>query len=262
MYRAFELKLSEADTDKLLGYEEWRKAGKTEVKQSLAGIKATLRELISTGKILDGKQLRDDVFPAFRRDVFISHSHNDRDLMYCISGMLEEKFNLSVFADEFFWGSADELLKEIDDAHCKIPGEEHIYSYEKRNLTTSHIHVMLSTAIMKVIDQCEMLLFLNTNNSAPDIDEVFRDNRYTMSPWIYQELLFASMVRPKSREYIEKGTIALSEKLKFAYEIPVIDKLTVEEIFTWLKKYKLDNRENKNALDCLYELKRPLPIMG
>ena len=263
MYRAFELKLSESDTEEILDHKEWYHIGKSCVQQSGKNIQENLRQLVRTGKILDGQQLRDKVFPAFQKQIFISHSHNDEDLMYCISGMLKNEFNLSVFADEFFWGSADGLLKEIDDVYCKIQGREHLYSYEDRNLTTSHVHVMLSAAIMKAIDQCEMLLFLNTDNSVPNIEEVFQDSNHhcTMSPWIYQELLFASMVKPKSREYIEKGTTAvLSEALKVAYKIPDIEELTLEEICSWHESFR--KCEGKNALDFLYELKRPSSVMG
>ena len=73
-----------------------------------------------------------------------------------------EQFNLNVFVDTFYWGSADDLLKEIDDIKCK--NSDGTYDYQKRNITTSHVHAMLTSAIMQVMDLSEIVIFVNTNN--------------------------------------------------------------------------------------------------
>lgn len=253
MYRAFKLELSTKEQEKICGLDGWYRSGVSQRRLDGQDIGGSVKELV-TAQVIDAEKLKDEIFPAFKRDVFISHSHNDERLMYCIAGMLQQEFNLSVFADEFFWGSADSLLKELDDEYCEKLSN-HTYSYQDRNLTTSHVHIMLSTAIMKAIDQCEMLLFLNTDNSVPDIAERFRKGKYTMSPWIYQELMFASMVMPKSRSDIEKGEVSLSESVKVAYKLPYdlnMPQISCQDLIRWHEEYELSD---KNALDVLYSLK-------
>lgn len=47
--------------------------------------------------------------------MFISYSHKDEEIAMAVSDYLEKEFGLNVFVDSFFWGSADALLKYIDD---------------------------------------------------------------------------------------------------------------------------------------------------
>lgn len=56
------------------------------------------------------------------------------------------------YLDECIWGSADKLLRIMDDKYCWQP-ERKTFSYIKRNLTTSHVHAMLSAAIYSVMDK-------------------------------------------------------------------------------------------------------------
>lgn len=246
MYKAFELKTDDVRTFTT------NRCLKEKNRHITDGLKEELRKVI-----VDGQKVSDTVFPNFHSDVFISHSHNDKDLMYYIAARLTEELKLNVFADEFFWGSADELLKEIDDIYCFNKNTQ-TYRYKDRNLTTSHVHIMLSSAIMQAIDQCEMLLFLNTDSSVPNIDERFRNSRYTLSPWIYQELLFASMVKPKlTRDTdIQLSDQPLLEGLQVTYEIPLGLKmipLTMDDIDLWSERAQ--SLPSRHALDCLYSMK-------
>ena len=71
---------------------------------------------------------------------------------------------LNCFVDGEIWHSADGLIRQLDNL-CQPKAV--LYNYKKRNLSTSQIHVMLSVAIMQMIDNCEVLFFLNTPNSIP-----------------------------------------------------------------------------------------------
>ena len=52
---------------------------------------------------------------------------------------------------------------DIDPIKCK--NSDGTYDYQKRNITTSHVHAMLTSAIMQVMDLSEIVIFVNTNNS-------------------------------------------------------------------------------------------------
>ena len=110
----------------------------------------------SDGELL-GKEIEADCFPEINADVFISHSHNDEDYAQRVASWLNSQFGLLPFIDSFVWKSADRLLKIIDDKYC-LNDNGKTYSYEARNLSTSYIHMMLASAISKMIDKCPLFL--------------------------------------------------------------------------------------------------------
>lgn len=265
LYRLFKLQETNIAWDLFGGRSQYLSAGKEGIKETLSDkdCEKFISMFFKDGQInFSGEELINAVFPTFRRNVFISHSHDDKNLTYAVAGLLKKFFDLTVFIDEYFWGSANGLLKYIDKKHCKIGNN--LYSYENRNLTTSHVHTMLSTAIMRAIDQCELILFLGTDNSAiPDIDEKFEKGEYTMSPWIYQEISFASLLPSRDWEWYrgdnkEKVEI-IKESCNIAYELPPMVELNSEDLVLWKKEY--NNHRNSmpqyyNALNYLYKIKK------
>lgn len=168
--------------------------------------------------------------------------------------------------DSFLWGSADVLLKDIDDTYCKQGAGD--YNYQKRNLSTSHVHAMLSTAIIKVMDKSEIVIFLNTDNSIPNVDNAF-SGKYTQSPWIYQEIMFASLLR--QRHWSSHRAVAIYEsaerKLQVEYNVPLsnMKEISLKTISDWKKEYDkwlscnkrygdLFFRGDNHPLNCLYEM--------
>lgn len=105
--------------------------------------------VIGKSGIIDGKRLRNFVFPTDDYHVFISHSHDDLEKAKQFAAWLEEQYNYRVFLDSFVWNSADGLLREIDNLYCKQ--RNGLYNYHRRNYSTAHIHTMLSMAIMEII---------------------------------------------------------------------------------------------------------------
>lgn len=150
----------------------------------------SLKKYISVDGVLDGEKMKEDWFPTIEAHVFISHSHNDRDFAITLAGFLYEKFRIVSFIDSCIWGYANNLLLLIDKKYCWQEASN-TYNYTKRNLSTSHVHMMLSTALTKMIDKTECLLFLNTPNSiiASEIEDK------TLSPWIYSEIETSRMIR-------------------------------------------------------------------
>ena len=117
---------------------------------------------------LKASEIEKDWFPEIKADVFWSHSHKDEKDVIALAGFLNN-LGLTTFIDSCVWGYADDLLKQIDDTYCisKKSSDDLIdfYSYQKRNQSTTHVHMLLNGALMKMMDNTECLIFLDTPNS-------------------------------------------------------------------------------------------------
>lgn len=150
--------------------------------------------------VVDGITLQNFWFPtqAAEYDVFISHSHNDLDDAINLASWLEQRCGLRCFIDHFVWNSADDLLKRIDNVYTWEP-ERNVYDYNKRNFSTSHVHTMLSMAILDIIDRSESCIFIESDESI-SLEGI---KTKTLSPWIYEEL-----------SYMKKGRITIPKRYK------------------------------------------------
>lgn len=138
--------------------------------------------------VIDGDALKSYIFPTGEEgdyDVFISYSHNDKDDAIFLASWLENQCGLRVFLDYYVWGSADSLLNDIDNHFCKQ--KNGMYNYCRRNYSTSHVHAMLSMAIMDIINKTECCIFINSGHSIhlPSLRKA--TTAKTLSPWIYEE---------------------------------------------------------------------------
>ena len=194
MYSKFNLKISSLYDDELKKHlESGRKIYNNHKEQA----KKNLKEFICDNGRIDGTSMKDHWFQMEDVDVFISHSHQDIIKVQAFAGWLYDEFGLTAFIDSCVWGYCDELLKQIDDTYCKESDET--YSYELRNYTTSHVHIMLSTALTEMINKTECIIFYNTPNSVSLVDDLQtikkQKEKVTLSPWIYHELAMTSLVK-------------------------------------------------------------------
>lgn len=247
MYRGF--KVSDLSFN---NEEEYHRIGKTIFDGFNLEAYNSLKKYISINGVLDGEKMQEDWFPSIKAHVFISHSHNDRDLAITFAGFLKKEFQIIAFIDSCIWGYANDLLKLLDNKYCKIDGKNS-YQYDLRNYSTSHVHMMLSTALTKMIDKTECLFFINTPNSiiASEIEEK------TLSPWIYAEIETSKMIRvsrPKRpiRKKFSGGVLEkANESLLIKYPINSGHLTEVEPE----KLNKIPTTTNpEDALDKLYEL--------
>lgn len=248
MYTAFNLKIALDDFASLssLPPKELIENGQQRKENLQADLKLELEKFISATGTIDGTGLAHEWFRAVQSDIFISHSHNDADLAFALSAWLKTKFNLDVFLDECIWGSADKLLRIMDDKYCWQP-ECKTFSYNKRNLTTSHVHAMLSAAIYSVMDKAEVVLFLNTDESIPKINDTMAENsEYTLSPWIYQELMATKLLRTRDWSEYRKHAVLEhaqhkqdSADLTIAYKTPISDLTVLDKnaLLRWKNNY-------------------------
>ncbi|GBL02623.1 hypothetical protein VH1709_contig00167-0008 [Vibrio harveyi] len=178
---------------------------KSQLKQNKEYIQDSLEKFLLSDGSIDGEKLRQEWFPNFKdTHVFISHSHKDLELAEGLASWLYDQFKISSFIDSHVWGYANDLLKKLDNKYALFPQSES-YSYEIRNETTSHVHMMLSSALNEVIDSTECLLFLNTNNAINNIAlSGETDDHRTASPWIMSELVTSSIIRRKENVFRKK----------------------------------------------------------
>lgn len=173
--------------------------GKTMFVEQRDSVQASLKRITFDKEgFIDATEIEKDWFPEIKADIFISHSHKDEQLAIKLAGWLNDRFNLKCFIDSTVWRSAEDLLNTLDKEYSissQSNPEKTIYSYNKRNKTTAHVHILLTMALQKMIDKTECLFFLNTSNSI--ITSEPNSTLKTDSPWIYSELLFSSMVRHK-----------------------------------------------------------------
>lgn len=279
MYRAFELRI-EKDILKNDLFKRCVSYGKNKIRDDKTAIEEFLREVCFEGTI-DGTALTEKYFPVLHKDVFLSYSHNDQDLAYMVAGFLNACFGLTVFIDSLFWGSGDALLREIDDEYCWQESSK-TYNYHKRNFSTAHVHGMLTSALMKAMDQAEIIIFLNTPQSAPSVGETIEKDgydEYTLSPWIYEEILLTTMLKETDWEIYRRGGRSdgmilehFDKQLRIRYKLPKekLIPLTLDDIDEWYREYDKRRKSGQDRyggiflkpseqelhpLNVLYELK-------
>lgn len=227
-------------------------------------IQKTLKTFLLTNNSLDGTKIIENWFPNFTAHVFLSHSHKDEETAIALAGWLYENFNIITFIDSCIWGYANKLIKMLDDEYSWLDKENGLYEYGKVMDSTGHVHMMLSTALSRMIDKTECLMFYNTPNSVKSFG--FKD--MTDSPWIYSEIMFSQTTRitiPKRiKQFIrENKTFSALEgdhfekALSISYDLDSthLTELPVSKLTDWQKFSRLHKKER--ALDKLYEIALP-----
>lgn len=255
MFKGFNLKIDESFFD-----DNDYKVGNQLYSREKSEIQSNIKIYMNLDGSLDGNKISNEWFPNIKSDIFISHSHIDENLAIKLCGWLYNNFGLKSFIDSCVWGYSNDLLKSIDDKYCYQESSK-TYNYTKRNFSTSHIHMMLSTALINMLNNVECVMFINTENSIESVGDVI--NNFTNSPWIYSELEATRLIkiRPISdyrSTYIEKSLYEnynqINESLTIKYRCNLnhlsdLDKLD-------LKKWKNTHEINSNihGLDNLYNI--------
>lgn len=177
-------------------YESYIDIGRNTFEQYKRTIDETLNSFKTTNGSLDGDKMQSSWFPVIEADIFLSHSHEDRDLVVALAGWLKNKFGLSVFIDSCIWEYYKKLQVLLDKEYSKIKGA---FSYDKVLYAASHVNMMLNTALMQMIDNCEFVIFVNTPNSVKPGDVV----KNVVSPWIYSELAMTKLIRKSEKKLLE-----------------------------------------------------------
>lgn len=176
-----------------------------------------LRDNINLDRIkqslIDGTKLQEEWFPSEFNEsqfkVFISHSHKDEVTVKKLAGFLKERYGISSFIDSLYWGYVNDLQQSLDDYYASFERDgKKYYDYDKRNFLTANVHIMLSMALMKMMDACECLIFVDSDNSL----RYSKGETSTPSSWIYEEMGFSKRLRINLPErYKDKIRVTLNE---------------------------------------------------
>lgn len=234
-------------------------------KENKITVKTDLDKFKNVDGILQAEEIINNWFPKIQADVFLSHSHKDEKRVIGLAGWLKYNFGIKSFIDSTVWGYSDELLKAIDNNYCKNEYSE-TYNYDLRNRSTSHVHMMLSTALTDMIDRCECIIFVNTPGSFTPATYL-KDEGQTESPWIYSEIAITRMLRQKSpaehrlrltMDSVNASLEHLSEakELRISYPADLfhLTPLSVNNLNQW-KQREAAKERNAYALDSLYKMK-------
>lgn len=266
MYSKFNCEISDCFYNKNIN--QYREAGRKIYEDFQQQCECSLKPFLLDKGHIDGTALKDAWFSIENADVFISHSHQDIEKVKAFAGWLKNKFGLTAFIDSCAWGYCDDLLKLIDDKFCKHQDGK-TYDYNLRNYTTSHVHTMLSAALLDMIDRTECLIFYNTPQSIclkEELNKVDKSEK-TLSPWIYSELFATRVLRCQKPDRLER----LHESFEHSYSFKLNDsKLqqieydVSESIENMIKlndnvlmEWEIKHTSCEYSLDTLYKLVGP-----
>ena len=250
MYKCYRLENNSELESLISGYEDY---GKSIMEKKKASIHKKIDEYLRADGLIDFSNIQEDMFPLVDADIFISHSHIAIQVINALAGWLNYKFGVNVFVDSYIWGYCNDLLREIDEEYCKQSNGE-LFDYNKRNISTAHVHMMLANSLNKMIDKTECIIFIETNNSLNIKDNI---DIGTSSAWIYSELVTTSIIARRipdrlllNKEIREQFNIDKQLKPFYRVERGHLTKLDASDLHD-ISLMKL-NDKNK-YLDILYD---------
>lgn len=216
-------------------------------------------ELLLDDGSISAKDIIDDWFKSQSYDIFLSHSHADKDLAMYLAVWLKYHLNLDTFIDSIVWGNFTDLAQELNRKYSRNLNKS-TYDYDKAQNVFTHVNALLNTSLTNMIDDCECVFFLNTANSIAESD--YKNSEITLSPWIYHELLITKVVREKLDRQVSVeskksdipvfDSITESIKIKYNTEISHLFNLDNNSLIKWKTNYKLGTLSQTHALDILY----------
>ncbi|MCQ2804358.1 toll/interleukin-1 receptor domain-containing protein [Helicobacter pylori] len=132
--------------------------------------------------ILNHRELQEAFFSPFKpqlknAQVFLSHSHADKNEALKVKGYLEEDLDAEcVFIDSLFWDYKDDVLNKLAE-YDDISGIEDAFT------------LILRESLQDMIEKCPYFVFLQSKNSV-SLNQGL--SRITYSAWIYEELKIAN----------------------------------------------------------------------
>lgn len=152
--------------------------------------------------ILNHNKIKKAFFSPFKpqlksTQVFLSHSHADKNKALKVKNYLESRTKHKVFVDSLFWDYKDNVLNKLAE-------------YNDTSKIEYAFTLILRESLQNMIEKCPYFVFLQSSNSVS-----FNQNllKITYSAWIYEELKIAHS--------ISEGYLTLSFEQEQGLEIKI-----------------------------------------
>ncbi|WRA43484.1 toll/interleukin-1 receptor domain-containing protein [Helicobacter pylori] len=153
--------------------------------------------------ILNHRELQEAFFSPFKPQlktvqVFLSHSHADKNKALGVKDYLESKTKRKVFIDSLFWDYKDDVLNKLAE-------------YDDISKIEDAFTLILRESLQDMIEKCPYFVFLQSKNSVSNQGL----SRITYSAWIYEELKIAHSISTIS----ESRPIPMMESMQVFHDI-------------------------------------------
>ncbi|EPZ72990.1 toll/interleukin-1 receptor domain-containing protein [Helicobacter pylori] len=154
------------------------------------------------GIVLNHIKIKEAFFSPFKpqlksAQVFLSHSHADKNKALEVKNYLESETNHRVFVDSLFWDYKDDVLNKLAEYDDDISGIEDAFT------------LILRESLEDMIKKCPYFVFLESNNSVSNQGL----SQITHSAWIYEELKITHSISNKSRLTIAMESFQVSHNI-------------------------------------------------
>ncbi len=146
------------------------------------------------GIVLNHNKIKEAFFSPFKpqlknAQVFLSHSHADKNEALKVKGYLEEDLDAEcVFIDSLFWDYKDDVLNKL--------AEYAEYDDNDISVIEDAFTLILRESLECMIKKCPYFVFLQSKNSVSLNQDLLG---ITYSAWIYEELRIAHSISSESR---------------------------------------------------------------
>ncbi|MFP6053210.1 toll/interleukin-1 receptor domain-containing protein [Helicobacter pylori] len=152
--------------------------------------------------ILNHHEIKEAFFSPFKpqlknAQVFLSHSHADRNKALKVKNYLESETNRRVFIDSLFWDYKDDVLNELAE-------------YDDTSKIEDAFTLILRESLEDMIKKCPYFVFLQSKNSVSLNQDLLG---ITYSAWIYEELKIAHSISSESRLTIMMESFQVSHNI-------------------------------------------------
>ncbi|MFP6148131.1 toll/interleukin-1 receptor domain-containing protein [Helicobacter pylori] len=171
-----------------------------------------IHELIQNAKhsndgiVLKRNEIKEAFFSPFKpqlknAQVFLSHSHADRNKASEVKDYLESQTKRKVFIDSLFWDYKDDVLNKLA-------------RYDDISKIEDAFTLILREFLQDMIEKCPYFVFLQSKNSVSN-QGLSRNQdllKITYSAWIYEELKIAHSIS-------ESRPIPMMESMQVFHDI-------------------------------------------
>ncbi|WRC04596.1 toll/interleukin-1 receptor domain-containing protein [Helicobacter pylori] len=152
------------------------------------------------GIVLNHNKIKEAFFSPFKpqlknAQVFLSHSHADKNEALEVKNYLESETNHKVFVDSLFWDYKDDVLNELA-------------KYDDISRIEDAFTLILRESLEYMIKKCPYFVFLQSKNSVSNQGL----SQITYSAWIYEELKIAHSIS-------ESRPIPMMESMQVFHDI-------------------------------------------